>query len=164
MKLLLFIIFSIFIISCNSTNDTKQKELELKERELTLKEKELAQKEKSELSQNTVQAVPIEKVQSSGINQLSNVDNLIGNWFMPHSATINIKFNRDGRFEFNDYNSSLEKEEMLTGAFQLENGSLILLYDDRSKQNFRFYKGENGDANYYIKKGEYYFVKGENGN
>jgi hypothetical protein len=174
LKLLALLITTAIFTSCQDGNSNKQKELELKERELSLKEKELALKEKETTTQTVVPmtpvekpnqietSVPVEKPISSGINQLSNIENLIGNWFMPKNATVNIKFDRNGRFEFNDYNSTLEKEELLTGEFHLENGTLSLLYDDRPKQRFRFYKGTEGDKNYYIRKGEYYFVKGEN--
>ena len=96
-------------------------------------------------------------------SNLSNKEILIGNWFVPHYANINIKFYRSGRFEFIDINSD-GFEELLTGTYRLQNGILTLLYYDRPKQNFKFYKGVNGDSNYYIRKGEYYFVKGENGN
>ncbi len=153
------------IIGCNGTNNSKEKELALKEKELLLKEKELSLKE---AEQNTPKPEPrvndtLAKPKPS-INQLSNLENLIGNWFVPHAAVINIKFNRNGRFEFNDYNTILEKDEFLTGEYKLSDGVLTLMYDDRPKQNFKFYKGEGKDNNYYIKKEGYYFVKGENGN
>lgn len=90
------------------------------------------------------------------------VEELIGCWFVPHSATINIKFERNGRFKFNDYNSQLQVEETLRGSWELSGSSLSLLYDDRPKQNFQFHKGKNGDTNYYIEKSGYYFVKSGN--
>jgi hypothetical protein len=62
------------------------------------------------------------------------------------------------------FDRASEKEELLTGEFILQNGTITLMYDDRPKQNFKFYKGESGDDNYYIKKNGYYFVKGENAN
>lgn len=152
-KLIIFLVVSMVLISCGNGQSEKQKELELKEKELLLKEKELKLQEES-LQQKAAQTKN---------NELSNVENLIGYWFVPHGATVNIRFSRNGRFEFNDYNSALEKEELLTGTYKLKNGTLILLYDDRPKQSFKFYKGEKGDENYYIKKSDYYFVKGENG-
>jgi hypothetical protein len=158
--ILLFIILT-GLTSCN--NSKKQKELELKEKELSLREQELKLKEKENTVQSNTSQTTVDKTQPTKNDQLSNVENLIGYWFVPHGATINIKFNRDGKFEFNDYNVTLEKDELLKGTYQLENGVLTLLYEDRPKQKFKFYKGEKGDDNYYIKKTGYYFVKGENG-
>jgi hypothetical protein len=159
---LTFIFFT--FTSCNNSDSQRQKELELKEKELLLKEKELRLKEVEQTKQNEIPKSESTSQKAIGTNELSNIENLIGYWFTPHGATVNIRFNRNGRFEFNDYNSSLEEEELLTGEFKLQNGTLTLMYDDRPKQNFKFYKGESGDDNYYIKKNGYYFVKGENGN
>ena len=153
-----------FLCNCKNGDDTKEKELELKEKELALKEKELEQKENTVTVEKTEVTTPVVTDANNTANQLSNIENLIGNWFVPHAATTTIKFMRDGRFEFNDYNENLAKDELLTGEYKLENGVLSLLYDDRPRQNFKFYKGEKGDDNYYIRKGSYYFVKGENGN
>lgn len=162
---LIALTFMLFTLTyCNNSDNQKQKELELKEKELLLKEKELGLKEVEQTKQNQIPKSESISQKATGTNELSNIENLIGYWFTPHGATVNIRFNRNGRFEFNDYNSSLEKEELLTGEFKLQNGTLTLMYDDRPKQNFKFYKGESGDDNYYIKKNGYYFVKGENGN
>lgn len=159
----LFIIISV-LTSCNtSTSPEKQKELELKEKELNLKEKELQLKEQS-ISSNNRQESSTENSKNKKINELSDIENLIGYWFIPHGASLNIKFKRDGNFEFNDYNSTTETEELLTGTYELKNGTLTLMYDDRPKQDFKFYKGKDGDENFYIKKSGYYFVKGENRN
>ena len=147
---------------CSNSTSDKQKELELKEKEISLREKELELKEKEDglLDDSNKKKTTTDDKN----NELSNVENLIGFWFFPHSATINIKFGRDGNFLFNDYNSTFDKDEILTGTYQLDNGTLTLFYDDRPKQKFKFYRGEPGDNNYYIKKSGYYFVKGENGN
>lgn len=58
MKFKLYIFLTLFIISCNSSNENKQKELELKERELVLKEKELSLKERETVSQPTSKIFP----------------------------------------------------------------------------------------------------------
>lgn len=163
--------------SCKEATQSNEKELELKEKELALKEKELELKAKESektatvsttTSQTTTQSPQPTTIQTPPPKidaQLSNVEKLIGNWFVPHNAMTNMKFLRNKRFEFNDYNSKLQKEELLKGTYTLENGVLTLLYDDRPSQRFKFYKGEKGDANYYIKgSAGYYFVKGENGN
>jgi curved DNA-binding protein CbpA len=104
----------------------------------------------------------------SEIKEISNskengdtIDKLIGCWFYPHSASINIKFEKNKTFIFNDYNSKLGKEEVLLGSWKLNDKKLILFYNDRPKQIFAFYKGDNDDRNYYIKKTGYYFVKSE---
>lgn len=141
----------LFFLSCKNESSQKEKELQLKEKELFLKEKELL------LIENVNSKNTTEK------NQVSNIEKVIGNWFIPHNATVNIKFTRDRRFVFNDYNSITEQDEVLTGEFKVENGIITLFYDDRAKQKFRIAKGINGDTNYYITKGnDYYFVKGEN--
>ncbi|MBB6005215.1 hypothetical protein [Arcicella rosea] len=165
MKRHIILLLTVFTVlsSCNNSNSEKQKELELKEKELSLKEQELKLKEKENTTQTNTPQLPVDKVEPAKNSELSNVENLIGYWFVPHGATINIKFKRDGNFEFNDYKVKLDKEELLKGTYQLENGTLTLFYDDRPKQKFKFYKGKNGDENYYIKKTGYYFVKGENG-
>jgi len=93
---------------------------------------------------------------------LSNAELLIGKWFIPHSASIQITFGKDGRFVFNDYNYKTNQDEILKGSYTLHKGVLSLNYDDRPGQNFKFAQGENGDENYYITKGtDYYFVKGD---
>jgi hypothetical protein len=86
---------------------------------------------------------------------------LVGYWFIPHSAGINIKFNPDKSFLFNDCNLKLDKEEQLRGTYELIGNSLVLHYNDRSQQKFSFHKGKGTDTNYYIEKKGYYFVKGE---
>jgi len=87
---------------------------------------------------------------------------LIGTWFIPHIADINITFNRDTSFVFNDFNTKLLKEEVLRGKFQLKPDKLILIYSDRPQQIFNFKKGKGTDDNYYITKGKnYYFVKSD---
>ncbi|MFN0199913.1 MAG: hypothetical protein ACKVTZ_00245 [Bacteroidia bacterium] len=166
LRFIALIFLLITLASCGNSINHKQRELALKERELFLKERELELKEAEQSKQSEQPEVPIqehEAIASTSINELSNIENLIGYWFTPHAATVNIQFNRNGRFEFNDYNARLEKEELLTGEFKLVNGTLTLMYDDRPKQHFKFYKGEEGDDNYYLKKSGYYFVKGENG-
>jgi hypothetical protein len=84
---------------------------------------------------------------------------IVGYWIQPHIADINIKFYTDGRFEFNDFNTKLNKEELLRGKYYFRGNHLVLSYDDRAKQYFSFVKGKGGDRNWYIKKGGYYLVK-----
>ncbi len=159
MKLKCIYLFAIlaFFLSCKNEISQKEKELQLKEKELELKEKELSLKEnENSKSVNETKSV-------TEITEDSNIENVIGNWFIPHNATVNIKFSRNGKFVFNDYNSQTEQDEILTGEFKVESGIITLLYDDRAKQKFKIKKETNGDTNYYITKGDdYYFVKGEN--
>jgi len=98
---------------------------------------------------------------SKTISKANNIKELTGFWFTPHAATINIKLLADKSFIFNDYNQALEREEQLTGKYEVNGNTLTLIYMDRARQNFRFYKGKGADNNYYIKKPGYYFVKGE---
>lgn len=160
---LLLVTFIILLFSCNG-NTTK--ELELKQKELELKEKELAQKDSAQENLKKLDSIKKigEKINTkSEITEADKFEELIGYWFTPHMATINILFKRDKTFLLNDYNSILEKEEQLTGTYELTGTTLILFYSDRPKQKFQFYKGEGNDNNYYIKNTGNYFVKGENG-
>jgi hypothetical protein len=88
---------------------------------------------------------------------------LIGKWFMPHMAYINITFNENKTFIFNYFNRKTEEMEILRGTFELKGNKLILKYNDRPQQIFNFAKGKSVDDNYYITKGKiYYFVKSDN--
>lgn len=145
-----------FIIGCNTPSAEKQKEPEIKSPQT--QSKETASVSATSPALTDTAALP----KKEKANELSNRDNLVGFWFVPHNATVNIRFEKDGRFLFNDFNRSLEKEELLTGRFELVNGTLTLFYDDRPKQQFSFYRGKGADDNYYIKNSSgYYFVKGE---
>lgn len=85
---------------------------------------------------------------------------LVGKWFTPHAADINITFNKDRTFIFNDFNIKTEEIEVLHGTFELNGNNLILKYDNKPQQTFKFEKGKVADDNYYITKGKnYYFVK-----
>ena len=85
--------------------------------------------------------------------------NIVGYWFIPHSAKVNIHFYENGRFGFNDYNVKLDRYEYLTGTYILIDSVLFLKYDDRPEQHFRFYRDPTDD-NYYITRKGYYFAKG----
>lgn len=82
-----------------------------------------------------------------------------GKWFIPHIADINITFNNDSTFIFNDLNTETEEIEVLCGKFELNGNQLILKYNDRTEQTFKFKQGKGADDNYYITRGKtYYFV------
>ena len=95
--------------------------------------------------------------------QNTKYEGLIGRWFMPHNGTVNITFCENGTFGFNNYNIKTDKEEILRGTFELKGSKLILKYNDRPQQTFKYAKGKGADDNYYItKKGDYYyFVKSD---
>ena len=87
---------------------------------------------------------------------------LIGKWFIPHAADINITFNKDRTFVFNDFNIKTEEMEVLNGTFELNGNKLILKYSNNPQQTFKFEKGKGTDDNYYITKDKsYYFVKSD---
>lgn len=83
-----------------------------------------------------------------------------GKWFIPHNAGINITFNKDSTFVFNDFNTEKMESEVLRGIFELNGNKLILKYNCRPAQTFNFKKGKGADDHYYITKGKkYYFVR-----
>jgi hypothetical protein len=90
-------------------------------------------------------------VNCQNINYIQNEKNIIGNRFVPHNAFINITFKSDFTFIFEDYNSKLNKVETLIGKYKLKGSKLYLFYKDRPHQVFKYYKGNKGDENYYLK-------------
>lgn len=135
---------SILGINCNSEKTT------------STPSKVLPKKESDSLITSTNSTIPLEEKTEN-----DTYDELIGYWFTPHAATINIQFFEDSHFILNDYNTQIEQEEQLSGVYSLEAEKLTLNYNDRPSQSFRFYKGEENDGNYYIKNPGNYFVKGE---
>lgn len=90
----------------------------------------------------------------------TNINLLIGKWFIPHNADNNIIFFKNSTFVFKNYNVKEDKQEILKGTFELNGNKLILKYYDRPQQTFKFEKGKSIDDHYYITKGKYYyFVK-----
>jgi hypothetical protein len=118
------------------------------------------------LSQSSVQSIYAKKsivyhkTVTQNKMQSPPVDGLVGKWFIPHSAEINITFFQNGTFIFNDFNYKTLMTEVLNGKFELIGNKLFLKYNDRPKQTFTYRKGKGVDCNYYILKGKnYYFVK-----
>lgn len=144
----------ILLSSCGSSNSTKEKELELKNKELELKEKEIQMKQDSIDDVKNKPAVE-EKQQVPE----TSIEKLLGNWYMPGDENVNVKFFRDKTVVLNDYDSR-GNPQTVTGTFELSGSTLTLLYDDRPKQSFRFYKGPAG--RYYIESKTILFIKGEN--
>jgi hypothetical protein len=156
MKHTITILLLTVFFSCNDGN--KEKELALKEKELELRERELNNSAtKPGVQTDTVPVNVTEKKLTSS----TSIENLIGNWNLANSTTVYIKFSRDGSFEFNDYNATKSQTEFLFGKYELAGNKLTLFYDDRAKQIFDFSMGVNGDKKYYIRRGNYYFIKGE---
>ncbi len=88
-----------------------------------------------------------------------------GCWFVPHNSEINIKFSEYSNFRFHDIDSN-EKEVIITGKYLLDGHNLWLIYDDRPKQKFYFYKTEGADEHFVIRSypletSEYHFVHGD---
>lgn len=112
----------------------------------------------------SIEVKPVEFKDDSNTKQkekVNEVNLLIGKWFFPHVADINITFYKNGTFVFNDYNVKMNKEEVLKGIFELNSNKLILKYYDRPQQIFKFEKEKVGET-YYITKGKsYYFVKSD---
>jgi hypothetical protein len=146
----------LFISGCD--NSKKEKEPPEKEKISEVK-KDSAEKE-DEIDIEAASVKADDYYQNDTLSETGQ-EKIVGCWFVPHSATINIRFSQNGEFEFNDYNDQLEKSELLTGKFRLSDKTLILFYSDRPKQKFSFTRGKGADDNYYIKNSSgYYFVKG----
>jgi len=157
MKLLVILSLVSFIL-ISGCNDVNKKGVVEKEKTLNTKDDSI--KKENEID---IEAASVKSDDYYKNDTLSKPDQekILGCWFVPHSATVNIKFFQNGEFEFNDYNHRLEKSESLTGQFKLVDKTLTLFYSDRPKQKFSLTKGKGADDNYYIKNSSgYYFVKG----
>jgi len=89
-----------------------------------------------------------------------------GCWFVPHNAVVNIRFTENSNFQLQEYDNNKGGEVTYAGKYLLDGNNLWLLYNDKPKQKFYFYKGEGADDGYYIKgyplkTTEYYFVHGK---
>jgi hypothetical protein len=88
-----------------------------------------------------------------------------GCWFVPHNSGINIRFSEYSNFRFQDIDST-EREVVVTGKYLLDGHNLWLIYDDRPKQKFYFYKTEGPEEHFVIRgypleTSEYHFVHGD---
>jgi len=88
-----------------------------------------------------------------------------GCWFVPHNAGVNLRFSENSNFKFEDFDKD-KGEVTFTGKYLLDGHNLWLLFNDKPKQKFYFYKGDGADDNYYLKgyplkTTTYYFVHGE---
>lgn len=80
---------------------------------------------------------------------------LVGCWWVPHDATTQIHFRKDGTFLFNDVGYTI-----LKGKYYFKKGVITLSYDDRKPQRFYIKYYMIGKEPYYtIYKKGYVFVK-----
>jgi hypothetical protein len=106
--------------------------------------------------------LPISSVKSDDYydNFENKFDILLGCWAAIREGNLTISFAKDSSFEFFDYNDKLNENEVLTGRFEIEDSTLILLYSDRPKQKFRFKKDPEANNEYRITNSAgYYFLK-----
>ena len=87
-----------------------------------------------------------------------------GCWFVPHNSEINIRFSENSNFLLHDLDAT-GKEKVMTGKYLLDGHNLWLIYNERPKQKFNFYKTEGTDAHfifvaYGIEASKYRFVHG----
>lgn len=157
-----FFLGAVLALSLLSCDDSKKKELELKEKELELKEREINLKRDSlsrSSAENIKEQKTTEKPEIKKDPALSNINNVLGNWSDEKNENIRMSFNRNGYFTFVDLNNNLGSYEELSGTYKLNNGRLILMYEDRAQQTFNFIKANDGIQSYYIKKSGYFMVK-----
>jgi len=158
MRTTIFIVAPLFLfavlLSCNNKSDTKEKELELKEKELELKEKEIQLKADSAKAASNNKPDEVKNAVPE-----TSIEKLLGYWYMPDDENVNVKFFRDKTFILNDYDGSGTAQQH-DGTFELSASTLTLLYSDRPKQSFKFYKGTG--SKYFIENKAILFVKGEN--
>ncbi len=87
-----------------------------------------------------------------------------GCWFVPHNSEINIRFSENSNFVLHELDSA-GKEVALTGKYLLDGHNLWLIYNERPKQKFNFFKTEGPDAHFVFVSsppdaGKYKFVHG----
>lgn len=86
-----------------------------------------------------------------------------GCWFIPHNSEINIRFSENSNFTMHDIDAD-GKELIMNGKYLLDGHNLWLIYNERPKQKFHFYKTEGADAHFifvaYPETSKYKFVHG----
>lgn len=70
-----------------------------------------------------------------------------GCWFVPHNSETNIRFSENSNFTLHDLDST-GKEMVLTGKYLLDGHNLWLIYNERPRQKFNFYKTEGTDPHF----------------
>ena len=149
--IIIFILCFVFFTECQLTTKTDESKLVIALND-TVKDSE---------PQDIKLATVLNDTVKDKKPQNTKYEGLIGFWFMPHVGVINITFYEDETFVFNDYNLKTKEDETFRGTYKLKGDKLILKYNDRPQQIFKYAKGD-AIGNYYITKGDYYyFVKGE---
>jgi hypothetical protein len=87
-----------------------------------------------------------------------NNDSIVGHWFQPHAAMINITFSKNGKFEFNTFDSKMMQDEKLTGIYSVE-GQKVILKITNSERKEDFFEIKTNEGGYYIEKEGFYLVK-----
>ena len=87
-----------------------------------------------------------------------------GCWFIPHNSEVNIRFSENSNFTLHDIDSA-GKEVVQTGKYLLDGHNLWLIYNERPKQKYNFYRTEGADAHYMFvayptETSKYRFVHG----
>ncbi len=85
---------------------------------------------------------------------------LFGKWFTPHAAMLNITFNKDLTFVFNNSDEK-GNDKLETGTFTFQKNEIVLTKSDNTIEKFTFQKGKDGDTNYYLQNEEHYMVKSD---
>jgi hypothetical protein len=79
-----------------------------------------------------------------------NNDSIVGHWFQPHAAMINITFSKNGKFEFNTFDSKTMQDEKLTGIYSVEGQKVILkITNSERKEDFFEIKTNEGVSLFY---------------
>lgn len=89
-----------------------------------------------------------------------NNDSIVGHWFQPHAAMINITFSKNGKFEFNTYDNKTMQDEKLTGIYSVE-GQKVILKITNSERKEDFFDIKTNEGGYYLEKTGFYLIKAD---
>ncbi len=73
-----------------------------------------------------------------------------GCWFVPHNSDVNIRFSEYSNFVLHNLDSN-GNEQTVQGKYLLDGNNLWLIYNDRPKEKFSFYKTEGADPHFVIR-------------
>ncbi len=100
------------------------------------------------------------KSNKNSVINISIPKELFGKWFTPHAAMLNITFNKDLTFVFNNSDEK-GNDKLETGTFTYQNDEIVLTKSDKTIEKFTFQKGKDGDTNYYLQNEAHYMVKSD---
>lgn len=86
--------------------------------------------------------------------------NLVGYWYKPKTL-VNIRFNTDNTFEYNDYDSATNRSQTFTGTYKLNRPVITLQFPDKTTETLTFDRMQTGNKNYYVKRNDNFFIKGD---